>query len=796
MKIPRPRWRDDAEVDLPVNAINGNLIFARDRAAGVYRVDTRNYGFLSKKEKLTLHQNIALWAMKAEADFSLYRVCREYPADRYVDDTVSMIDERFADRGAWEKMLAAQAEHMRSMRSFTPEVYAAVSLRPAQRMPWSRQQRDLRLLRDADQAALDTLVAHIPARRALTRELQWHFRRAASRGVGEPELDPYWEPPALSIDGGVWEPGRADVQSLMPVVEEHGRYVHVVGDDGEESVQAMLVMGSLPKHSDYPGASELLFAPLEALDFPVDAVVHVRWLPNKKMRSICDDAVKDTFDELDDASHRFVDRATRKRTEEVAKVQEYYSSDPFPPGLDSFVCLAVGAPADKPGLLSKRVDRVRRAYGNVRLHRPAFLQAELFYEHFLKPDGVSAREYWRDYRRLLNAEQLAAMMPIGSNEAGSKRGIYIAHTIPGAKRPIKYDFLEASQTDRAGAVVLDGTLGGGKTFAGQLIGRDAVRRGSLVVDVDPRPDHSFEGLLGPELVNSISLDNTDDYVGRLDPLVVALPSMREELAVTYFFDLLPEAPAVWKTKIIDAVREVLRRPDPSSRRVVDYLLEAPDGTPAHDVGEALDIWSDWGLCRLAFGDGSTSSVDLAKLLTTIKVSGLSLPLAGTARESYDQSEAISVATFKLIVAYAMRLVSGDRSVHKVLMLDEVHAFTETNDGQRFLKRVLRMARSMNVTVILITQLIGDLEKLKDLIGVVFSFRQENAEQARANLRMLGLDEDNDRFVEMLCGFTAGRCLMRGLDGRVTAARIDPADEAFFQLADTNPTRLLERAIAT
>ena len=39
----------------------------------------------------------------------------------------------------------------------------------------------------------------IPARRARTIELQWLLRRAACRGVAEPELDGYWQPDALVV---------------------------------------------------------------------------------------------------------------------------------------------------------------------------------------------------------------------------------------------------------------------------------------------------------------------------------------------------------------------------------------------------------------------------------------------------------------------------------------------------------------------------------------------------------------------------------------------------------------------
>lgn len=783
------RWRG-RKAELPINAVNRNLIFARDQAAGVYRAASVNYGMLSEAEKRDLHGDLFWWMIEAEANFSIYRVCREYPADDYVRETVSMIDERYADRRGWEQMLERQAGHMRSMRSFAPEIYPVVSLARQARIPWSRSQRDAGAALDVSGEALERLRGHLAARDASTREIQWLLRRAAVRGAREPDVDPHWKPPALTLDGGVWSPGRADVQSFMPIVTRRGRSVLVEGEDGG-SLQSFLVLGRPPRTSSFPGNAELLFAPLETLDFPVDAVAHTRWLTNKKMLGLCDNAIKDANDELQESVHRFVDRRTSRRAQEVVEVQDYFASEPYPPGLDTFVCLAVGAPHDQPDLLEQRVKRLQKAYGSVRLYRPVALQRELFEEHMLRPDGARESDYRRDYRRLLIAEQYAAMMPIGTNQGGSKTGIYLGHTAPGARRPVKHDMLEASATNRAGAMALNGTLGGGKTITGELLFCQAIRRGSIGVDVDPRPDHSFESLLGDALVHSITLENTDANVGRLDPLIVAPPQMREELGVSYMIDLLPHPVPAWQTKIIAAVREVLRTPSPSSRAVVDLLLSSDDDN-AREAGEALDVWSSWGLCRLAFGDGISAPVDLAKPCTTIKVAGLSLPPAGTPRSSYDQSERISVATFKLIVAYAMRLVSGDPSTHKVLMLDEVHAFSDTADGQRFLSRVLRMARSMNVTVLLLSQLLGDLERLKDLIGVVMAFRQESADQARANLRMMGLDEDNEDLTSRLLGFENGMCLMRGLDGRVVQMQVDPADPDFLRLADTNPARARER----
>jgi hypothetical protein len=108
-----------------------------------------------------------------------------------------------------------------------------------------------------------------------------------------------------------------------------------------------------------------------------------------------------------------------------------------------------------------------------------------------------------------------------------------------------------------------------------------------------------------------------------------------------------------------------------------------------------------------------------------------------------------------------------------------------------------MTRSMNVTMLLLSQLAGDFTELSELVGQRFSFRQETDEQARANLLMHGL-EPTPAWIEMLQGFSDGECLMSGLDRRVAAVKFDVVRPEFLRLADTNPTRRiadLEQAVS-
>jgi hypothetical protein len=260
-----------AKVALPVEAVAQNVLIARGLAAAVFRVDSVSYEFLGEMDKKRLWEKLAWWMLKVEANFSIYRVCREYPAERYVQDTVSLIDERFADRAAWEALLDQHAQRLRGMRSYEPELYFVVSLNARSRIPWRGASQDSQMMRDAEQESLDLIRSYLPARRATTLELQWLLRRVAVRGAREPDLDPHWSPPALSLEGGIWSPGRADVQRFMASVEKQGRRVYVEGEDGE-SYQSFLALGGFPVHAEFPGDSELLYAPLEKLDFAVDSV--------------------------------------------------------------------------------------------------------------------------------------------------------------------------------------------------------------------------------------------------------------------------------------------------------------------------------------------------------------------------------------------------------------------------------------------------------------------------------------------------------------------------------------------
>ncbi len=391
----------------------------------------------------------------------------------------------------------------------------------------------------------------------------------------------------------------------------------------------------------------------------------------------------------------------------------------------------------------------------------------------------------RDYRQQLTVEQFGAMVPTATRIVGSQAGPYLGYTPVGSALPVRFDPTQAPREDRASAVLLIGTLGSGKTVTSQAISYAAERRGSLVVDLDPKPDHGWENL--PELADRLQvleLSGAEAQQGRLDPLRIGLPDMREELACSYLLELLPGSAARWENVVSLAVKDAVREGSRSLIRVVELLL-ASDRPGARDAGEALEVIRDFGLARLGFGDRSIGDGQAAAPLTTIRMPGLSLPEPSASRDTYSRAERISVATLSLVAAYALQLISEDRSRHKVIDLDEVWFLLGSPQGRRIIKRLIIYGRAYNATVLLGTPLIVDLGDLADLIGVVFVFGQDSDAGAASALRFIGLDP-TPNLTGKVREFRAGRCLMRDLHGRIGEVQIDLVQPHLLKALSTTP----------
>ena len=446
----------------------------------------------------------------------------------------------------------------------------------------------------------------------------------------------------------------------------------------------------------------------------------------------------------------------------------------------AWVSLALGAP--ERAELERRVAELRERYGDVALHRPRGLQHRLFADHLPRPDGGEVS----DYRQQMTVEQLAAMVPIASAEVGSPGGTYVGYSPSGGGRPVRYDPTEAPRTARPSAVLLAGTLGSGKTLAAQAIAFGAERRGSLVVDFDPKPDHGLDRI--PELegrVEVLELSGDERQRGRLDPLRIGLPELREELAASYLLGAAarPAALLGGGDRPRSARRGARWRAEPALRG-----RAAARRRGRRRAGGRRGARGALGLrlrpARLRAGGGGVMEAE--RSVVTIRTPGLTLPDPGASRETYTRAERVSVATLSLVAALALRMVSGDRSRHKVLILDEAWFLLGSVQGRSLLNRVIRLGRAFNATVLVATQRLADLGELSELFGTYFLFGQETEREARAGLEQIGRDPETEGRTRGMTEYRRGLCLMRDLDGRVGELQFDLVFPELLEALDSTP----------
>jgi hypothetical protein len=592
-------------------------------AAALYRADTVAYPFLSTPQKWTLLQRLERFAHLAGADFAIWKVQRSYPAARYPAEVADLFDGGHADADGWQRFLEGHTRRLRDLGSHTPEIYVAVSLAdpsdgPKALRSFGRVRRqveelagvggprpissaELEALASVEQRTFDRLSGVMALQRASTRELQWLLARGACRGVAEPELDDFWEPDALVVvapDGSAaYEPLEYDLQRFAnaPASEDPAEppSLAVEAEEGT-TFQALLCAGSLAEEAEFPGAAEILFEPAEGAGFPVDAVLFAQWIGNREalgqVRKRILDVEHSYREQLEGASGPGV---LAEEDRELAREYEaVLQSSAHPPMLRASIGLAVGAPSREE--LERRVSALRERFGEVSLHRPRGLQHLLFADHVPQPGGGAVG----DYLQQMTVEQFGAMVATASSEVGSPSGIYIGHTPQG--RPVRFDATEAPRTARPSGVLLAGTLGSGKTLAAQTIAFAAQRRGSLVVDFDPKPDHGLDRVADLDgEVEVVELSGDPEHRGKLDPLRIGLPELREELASSYLIELLRDPPSAWENAIDRAVRDAVRAGERSLMCVIGRL-RGSDVAAAKEAGEALDVLSDFGLARLGF----------------------------------------------------------------------------------------------------------------------------------------------------------------------------------------------------
>jgi hypothetical protein len=646
-----------------------------------------------------------------------------------------------------------------------------------------------RLRADQAHARLSDFLSVRPARGP---ELQWLVRRAFCRGLGEPFVDGLHEPRALIFERNgeaVLAPLEADVMRWAGCEVEHrGRCLRIESELGV-GWQAQLVLGALPEHVEFPGArAELMFVPPESLPFGIDVALTARFLPNELALRIARRRIQDA-DQIvraESSGEQGVSDLGYQRTQEARDLLSHLQAATRPPLLRATIAIAVAADAEED--LEARVEAVRRAYGEIRLHRPLGDQLRLFLQHLpAQETKVSG------FEDTFTAEQLAAMMPTATHAAGADRGYYLGHTLSGSRQPVLLNLREGSEQDGNTAILSVGALGSGKTTLAQKLQYEGFLQGARVVDCDPKGDHRFHLLddVAPH-VERIDLRPDAALRGMLDPLRVAPQHMRQDAAVSFLRDLLPgSAEPAWETAIVRAVDRVLSlAAHPTCLDVVRALLDGDEA--ARQVGATLEVYARSGMTQLGFADPGVRLPPLGrKQVTYLPIRDLPAPTPGAPRSEYSQLERVGQQIVRLIAMLATHLMSAERARLKIFSFDEGWRLLEDPVGRSLLASLQRMGRSELAVPIISTQLVSDTaaagrEALANLVGATFVFRVSSTAEARRGLALLGIDPEDREMRRRLLELEAGRCLFRDHRGRVEAIQVDLLVPALLRAFSTTP----------
>jgi AAA-like domain len=805
----------------PIAFVHGNCVFASglDDVWAAFSVEVASYAWLGEDGKRARLLAL-LGALEAvEADVQLMRVCGRWQVERYVSElrhesaTRShtrarnrYIDEhaqRLGDVGMAQPsvfLLVSLREPERDVATYVSRVLArrphewweglrrALSMRDRRVLPVSELER-ARVRADQIHARLEGFLSVRPTRGV---ELQWLVRRAFCRGLGEPVIDGLHEPSALLFERNgkaALAPLEGDVMRWTDSYVEHrGRLLRVESELGT-SWQAHLVLGALPEHVQFPGTrAELMFAPPESMPFPVDLSLNARFLPNELALRLARRRIQDA-DQIvraESDGEQGVSDLGYERTQEARDLLAYLQASSRPPLLRATLAIAVGAASER--ALEQRVETCRRAYGEIRLHRPVGDQLRLFLQQL-----PAQRTRLAGYDDTLTAEQVAAMMPNATHSAGSKRGFYLGHTLSGSRQPVLFNLREGSDSDRNATILSVGALGSGKTTLAQKLEYEGFLQGARVIDCDPKGDHRFHLLedVAPH-AECLTLRGDPALRGMLDPLRVAPPHLRQDAAVSFLRDLLPgRAEPAWETAVLGAVDRVLRRSsEPTCLEVVRALGEG-DETEAQ-VAKTLEVYARSGLTQLGFADPDVKLVPIGeRQVTYLPIRDLPAPQPGASRAEYSQAERVGEQIVRLIAMLAMHLMGAERERLKLFAFDEGWRLLGDPVGRMLLSSLQRMGRSELAVPIISTQLVtdalvGERESLENLLGATFVFGMRSEAEAGRALALLGLDPDDRRMRQVLLELEAGRCLFRDHRGRVEAIQVDVVAPSLLRAFSTTP----------
>ena len=240
------------------------------------------------------------------------------------------------------------------------------------------------------------------------------------------------------------------------------------------------------------------------------------------------------------------------------------------------------------------------------------------------------------------------------------------------------------------------------------------------------------------------------------------------------------------------LRKAVRAVTQSDQRGLLHVIEElrkEDTSISRNIADHIDSFTDYDFAHLLFSDGTVeNAISLNNQLNIIQVADLVLPDKDTTFEEYTTIELLSVSMLIVISTFALDFIHSDRSIFKIVDLDEAWAFLNVAQGETLSNKLVRAGRAMQAGVYFVTQSSGDVSKesLKNNIGLKFAFRSTDINEIKQTLEFFSIDKEDENNQKRLRDLENGQCLLQDLYGRVGVVQIHPVFEELLHAFDTRP----------
>ena len=576
------------------------------------------------------------------------------------------------------------------------------------------------------------------------------------------------------------------------VVEESQRYLRLEHEDSESYVSYFTV-NAIVGELDFP-SSEIFYFQQQQFTFPVDTSMNVEIVGNKKALTTVRNKKKELKD-LDNHAYQAGNETSSNVVEALDSVDELETD--LDQSKESMYKLSYVIRVSAPDLdeLKRRCDEVKDFYDdlNVKLVRPAGDMMGLHGE-FLP----ASKRYINDYIQYVKSDFLAGLGFGATQMLGENTGIYIGYSVDTGRNVYLQPSL-ASQgvkgtVTNALASAFVGSLGGGKSFCNNLLVYYSVLFGGQAVILDPKSERGNWIETLPEIaeeINIVNITSDSSNQGLLDPYVIMKDVKdAESLAIDIltFLTGISSRDGEKFPVLRKAVRTVSQNQNHGLLQVIEELRKE-DTAVSRNIADHIESFTDYDFAQLLFSDGSVeNAISLDNQLNIIQVADLVLPDKDTTFEEYTTIELLSVSILIVISTFALDFIHSDRSIFKIVDLDEAWAFLNVAQGETLSNKLVRAGRAMNAGVYFVTQSSGDVSKesLKNNIGLKFAFRSTDTNEIKQTLEFFGLDSEDENNQKRLRDLENGQCLMQDLYGRVGVVQIHPVFVELLHAFDTRP----------